>query len=79
MSCGLPIPVTAESGEAYRGSNEQPVAGPGLPMPELEKVGYLQEEYFISGTVDGKPVIGYRQEDRVNPRSQTETYAALRL
>ena len=31
------------------------------------------------GMVDGKPVIGYRQEDRVHPRSQTETYAALRL
>jgi len=31
------------------------------------------------GTVDGKAVIGYRQEDRVHPRSQTETYAALRL
>jgi glucose-6-phosphate 1-dehydrogenase len=31
------------------------------------------------GMVDGKPVPGYRQEDRVHPRSQTETYAALRL
>jgi glucose-6-phosphate 1-dehydrogenase len=31
------------------------------------------------GMVDGKPVIGYRQEDRVHPRSQTETYAALRV
>jgi len=31
------------------------------------------------GMVDGKAVIGYRQEDRVHPRSQTETYAALRL
>ena len=31
------------------------------------------------GTVDGKEVVGYRQEDRVHPRSQTETYAALRL
>jgi glucose-6-phosphate 1-dehydrogenase len=31
------------------------------------------------GMVDGKQVIGYRQEDRVHPRSQTETYAALRL
>ncbi len=31
------------------------------------------------GSTDGKPVIGYRQEDRVHPRSQTETYAALRL
>jgi glucose-6-phosphate 1-dehydrogenase len=31
------------------------------------------------GTVDGKQVVGYRQEDRVHPRSQTETYAGLRL
>ena len=31
------------------------------------------------GVVDGKAVIGYRQEDRVHPRSQTETYAALRI
>ena len=31
------------------------------------------------GTVDGKPVVGYRQEERVHPRSQTETYAGLRL
>ena len=31
------------------------------------------------GVVDGKPVVGYRQEERVHPRSQTETYAALRL
>ena len=31
------------------------------------------------GQVDGKDVVGYRQEERVHPRSQTETYAALRL
>ncbi len=31
------------------------------------------------GIVDGKQVVGYRQEDRVHPQSQTETYAALRL
>jgi glucose-6-phosphate 1-dehydrogenase len=31
------------------------------------------------GIVDGKPVVGYREEDRVHPRSQTETYAALRI
>lgn len=50
-----PVPVTAESGESYRGSNEQPIPGPGLPMPDLERVGYVQEEYVVSGTVDGKP------------------------
>jgi glucose-6-phosphate 1-dehydrogenase len=31
------------------------------------------------GKVGGKDVIGYRQEDRVNPQSVTETYVALKL
>ena len=31
------------------------------------------------GIVDGQHVVGYREEDRVNPDSGTETYAALRL
>ncbi|MBW8746347.1 MAG: glucose-6-phosphate dehydrogenase [Acidobacteria bacterium] len=31
------------------------------------------------GTVDGQKVIGYRQEDRVDPNSQTETFGALKL
>jgi glucose-6-phosphate 1-dehydrogenase len=31
------------------------------------------------GVIDGKKVIGYRDEDRVNPESGTETYAAIRL
>jgi glucose-6-phosphate 1-dehydrogenase len=31
------------------------------------------------GTVDGDKVIGYRHEDRVNPESSTETYAAMKL
>ncbi len=31
------------------------------------------------GQEDGKDVVGYRQEDRVSPESQTETYAAMKL
>ena len=31
------------------------------------------------GEVDGKHVIGYRWEDRVDPESDTETFAAVRL
>ena len=50
-----PVATTPESGESYRGSNEQPVPGPGLPMPDLERVGYVQEEFVVSGMVDGKP------------------------
>ena len=50
-----PIAVNAQTGEPYRGANEQPVAGPGLPIPALAPYGYVEEEYFVSGTVDGKP------------------------
>jgi glucose-6-phosphate 1-dehydrogenase len=31
------------------------------------------------GLVNGQRVVGYREEDRVNPESGTETYAALKL
>ncbi|MBT9331077.1 glucose-6-phosphate dehydrogenase [Paracidobacterium acidisoli] len=31
------------------------------------------------GTVGGKAVKGYREEERVDPKSQTETYAAVKL
>ena len=31
------------------------------------------------GVVDGQKVVGYRDEERVNPQSGTETYAAVRL
>jgi glucose-6-phosphate 1-dehydrogenase len=31
------------------------------------------------GKVDGQPVVGYRQEDRVDPNSVTETFAAMKL
>jgi hypothetical protein len=50
-----PITVTRQSGEPFRGTNEQPVPGPGLPLPVLAPYGYVEEEYFVSGTVDGKP------------------------
>ncbi|CAN5754443.1 glucose-6-phosphate dehydrogenase [soil metagenome] len=31
------------------------------------------------GIVDGKPAVGYREEERVSPESNTETFAAVRL
>jgi glucose-6-phosphate 1-dehydrogenase len=31
------------------------------------------------GTIDGKPVIAYRKEERVDPESNTETFAAMRF
>jgi glucose-6-phosphate 1-dehydrogenase len=34
---------------------------------------------YGSGTIDGKPVRGYREEPDVNPASTTETYAAVQF
>jgi len=34
---------------------------------------------YIQGAINGKPVVGYREEPNVNPDSQTETFVALRL
>ena len=33
---------------------------------------------YLAGSVDGRPAVGYREEDRVNPQSQTECYVAMR-
>jgi glucose-6-phosphate 1-dehydrogenase len=38
----------------------------------------VRGQYF-AGTVDGKPVLGYRQEVKVKPDSNVETYVALKL
>jgi len=45
------------------------------PIPILNTV----RGQYGPGIVGGEHVIGYRDEDRVNPESGTETYAALRL
>src|SRR6266508_3143358 len=34
---------------------------------------------YTKGTIHGEPILGYRQEQNVNPDSQTETFVALRL
>ncbi len=49
-----------------------------IPTPD-EAVDKSVRGQYTAGTIDGKPVIGYREEDDVAPDSQTETYLALRL
>jgi glucose-6-phosphate 1-dehydrogenase len=34
---------------------------------------------YTAGAIAGKPVVAYREEQGVDPKSQTETYVALRL
>ncbi len=46
---------------------------------ETISVGDTARGQYGPGTVDGQQVKGYREEDRVSPESQTETYAAMKL
>jgi glucose-6-phosphate 1-dehydrogenase len=46
--------------------------------PEKVAANVVRAQY-TAGHVDGNPVPGYRDEDRVNPQSNTESYVALRL
>ena len=34
---------------------------------------------YVAGAISGKPVAAYREEKNVDPKSQTETYVALRM
>jgi glucose-6-phosphate 1-dehydrogenase len=34
---------------------------------------------YVAGAINGQPVRAYREEEKVDPKSQTETFAALRL
>jgi glucose-6-phosphate 1-dehydrogenase len=49
-----------------------------IPTPD-EAVDKAVRGQYSAGTIDGKPVPGYREEEDVAPDSQTETYLALRL
>ena len=47
-------------------------------IPNIPILNAVRGQYG-PGVVEGKKVVGYRDEDRVNPESGTETYAAVRL
>ena len=47
-------------------------------IPPIPIANTVRGQYG-SGIVEGQRVIGYRDEERVNPESGTETFAALRL
>ena len=49
-----------------------------IPTPD-EAVDKSVRAQYTAGTIDGEPVVGYREEEDVAPDSQTETYLALRL
>jgi glucose-6-phosphate 1-dehydrogenase len=47
-------------------------------IPSIPITNAVRGQYG-PGQIGGKDVIGYRQEDRVDPESSTETYAAVKL
>ncbi len=47
-------------------------------IPSVPILNAVRGQYG-PGVVDGERVVGYRDEERVNPESGTETYAAVRL
>ena len=49
-----------------------------IPTPD-EAVDKSVRGQYTAGTIDGEPVIGYREEEDVAPDSEIETYLALRL
>ena len=49
-------------------------------VPDVdEAIGNSVRAQYGAGTIDGEPVIAYREEDGVDPKSRTETFVALRL
>ena len=50
------------------------------PWTGAEAVGRnVVRAQYVAGSVDGLPRVGYRQEERVDPKSMTESYVALRI
>lgn len=48
-------------------------------MPTEEVAKNVVRAQYLTGSIHGKDVPGYRQEDRIAPESLTETYVALRI
>jgi glucose-6-phosphate 1-dehydrogenase len=49
-------------------------------IPDVDAaVGASVRGQYAAGTIDGRPVPAYRDEEGVDPKSRTETFVALRL
>ncbi len=49
------------------------------PFTHDEVDDFAKRGQYGPGAINGKPVIGYRQENQVDPNSSTDTYAAVKL
>jgi len=70
-------PVSLEA-EAIRDEKVKLLKSIRLPLPEQVARQMVRGQY-VAGAVDGKTLPGYRQETRVKPDSNVETFVALKL
>ncbi|MGA3680811.1 glucose-6-phosphate dehydrogenase [Pseudomonas graminis] len=71
-------PPAAFGADAVRGEKAK-VVGAIRPWSEMEALANSVRGQYSESSIDGKAVAGYRQEDRVDPESNTETYVALKV
>jgi glucose-6-phosphate 1-dehydrogenase len=71
-------PPAAFGADAVRGEKAK-VVGAVRPWSEMEALANSVRGQYDQGLVNGKSVPGYRQEDRVAPDSETETFVALKV
>ncbi|HZR41464.1 MAG TPA: glucose-6-phosphate dehydrogenase [Ktedonobacteraceae bacterium] len=71
-------PPVAFDANAIRDEKVKVLRAIPLFKPEEVAAQTVRGQY-TAGTIDGKPVVGYKDEEGVNPRSTTETYVALKL
>jgi glucose-6-phosphate 1-dehydrogenase len=71
-------PPSSISGEAVRNEKVK-VLEAIRPMTPEEVIANTVRGQYGPGTIDGKPVPGYRTEPDVNPHSNTETFVAMKL
>src|SRR4029077_13292912 len=71
-------PPTSLEGEAVRSEKVKLLEAIRRWEPEDALINTVRGQYG-AGTIDGKPVPAYRDEPNVNPKSNVETYAAVKL
>lgn len=71
-------PPAAFGADAVRGEKAK-VVGAIRPWNKEEALANSVRGQYAQGTMGDKEVAGYRQEDRVEPDSTTETYVALKV
>ncbi|WP_223886636.1 glucose-6-phosphate dehydrogenase, partial [Pseudomonas amygdali] len=71
-------PPAAFGADAVRGEKAK-VVGAIRPWSQEEALANSVRGQYAKGAMGDKEVVGYRQEDRVEPDSTTETYVALKV